>query len=101
MQDSSLLNIWTPSLIFLLKQKLGVVSKARSSRYSKAKEVFGWRPSKVGTSELGIVHIALFSNLSTAWAGEKICCAPVFFSPLRKKDKQQAEEKQTSPEAAT
>jgi len=81
-------------------QKLGVVSKARSSRYSKANDVFGWRPSKVGTSELGIVHIALFSNLSTARAGEKICCAPVLFFPLREKDKQHAAEQQTSPEAA-
>jgi len=73
------------------------VSKARSSQYSKVKEV---RPSKARASELGIVHIALFSNSSTARAGEKICCAPVFFSPLREKDKQHAAEQQTSPEAA-
>ena len=79
-------------------------SKRASSHYSKGTEVSGSKSSKTQVHpKLAFYTKPLFS--STARAGEKICCAPVFLfflpeGPLQEKDKQHAAEKQTSPEAA-
>jgi len=73
------------------------VSKACSSRYSKAKEEFGSQPRKAGTTELGIVHKS--SVFVHSLSGRKNLLRTSLFFPLGEKDKVAHNRKtiQTSP----